>query len=441
MKIAIIVRRLNVNGGTQRQAVSLARELTGLGHNVTLYTLALDEENCYPHILKSLKVVTVSPVRTDATEPANGGAASQSAIYVATADGSRQRSNGVNGREVKRRGFLFLAAKFSGMFRESLMARELAFKIDKDTEILNPHDGIANRVACYFKKYVRDIPSVWSMNDVPLSSWVREKNRRLGLSDKFSLATTAAMRFQDFYEKVFARAQNAIVVLDNFNRNLVKKYLGSSSVVVRSGLDVDEFPFSARPPILGKKVSILTSGILYPHRRFEDVIEAVKILVEQGFDPSLSVIGSKSSSPHYFQKLTDLVKEWKLEDRVHFLGEVPEQELVRAYHSHDCFVFANDLQTWGLAVFEAMSSGLPVIVSRGAGAHEVLTDCQNCILVNPRDPENIARAIREFVLNPRLYQRLSAAGASFVRENISWRRYAEGMLKVFSESRKGIAVR
>ncbi len=405
MKIAIIVRRLNVNGGTQRQAVSLARELKIMGHNVTLYTLVLDEKNCYPHILKSLKVVAA------------------------------------NSREAERRGFLSFAARFSGMFGESLMARHLAFMIDHDTEVLNPHDGIADRAAHYFKKYIRDIPSVWSMNDVPLLSWVREKNRRLGLPDRFSLAAVAAVRFRDFYEKIFARSQDAIVVLDNFNKNLVKKYLSRSSAVVRSGLNADEFPFRERPPIAGKKVSILASGILYPHRRFEDVIEAVKILVEWDFDPSLSVIGNQLSSPDYYQKLAGLVKAWRLENRVRFLGEVPERELVKAYHGHDCFVFANELQTWGLSVFEAQACGLPVVVSRGAGAHEVLTDCKNCILVNPRDPENIARAVREFVLNPKLYQRLSTAGASFVRENISWRRYAKGMLKVFDESRDRIAAR
>ena len=47
MNIAIIIRRLNVKGGAQRQALSLARELKNMGHNVALYTFFYDKDKCF----------------------------------------------------------------------------------------------------------------------------------------------------------------------------------------------------------------------------------------------------------------------------------------------------------------------------------------------------------------------------------------------------------
>lgn len=402
MKIAIIVRRLNVNGGTQRQAVSLARELQIMGHDVVLYTLACDPARCYPHILKDLKV-------KHAEEDFLPGG-----------------------------GLFTMLAKHSGMVRENFMAKRLALMIDPQTEVLNPHDGIADRVAHFFKKHVKKTPVIWSMNDLPLYKWVRTKNKLVGGNSGFKLTQRLAMALQDFLERrLFIPAQDVIVVLDRFNQKLVKHYLGRESAVVRSGIDAREFRFKERKSITGKTVRLLASGILFPHRRFEDAIEALPHLLAWDFDPHLTIIGETSASPAYYEKLLTLMKKRGLSERVKFLGEVPESVLLEAYHHHDIFVFPNKLQTWGLAVFEAMISGMPVIVSRGAGVHEVLTDLKHCILVDPNDPLNIARAARELILAPQLYENLSANGAAYIRNNFSWRNYAENMLKVFNGARGG----
>ncbi|MDZ4260263.1 MAG: hypothetical protein U1A25_01235, partial [Candidatus Sungbacteria bacterium] len=65
------------------------------------------------------------------------------------------------------------------------------------------------------------------------------------------------------------------------------------------------------------------------------------------------------------------------------------------------------------------ASGCPVIVSKTAGASEVLTDGENALLVPPKNPD--------------LYEQLSRKGRLFVEQNISWRKYTEYMLKVFEE--------
>src|SRR5690242_1041935 len=59
MKIALIMHELLVEGGGERQCVSLARELLRMGHNVDLYTSAYDRERCFPEVCSELKITDV----------------------------------------------------------------------------------------------------------------------------------------------------------------------------------------------------------------------------------------------------------------------------------------------------------------------------------------------------------------------------------------------
>jgi glycosyltransferase involved in cell wall biosynthesis len=234
---------------------------------------------------------------------------------------------------------------------------------------------------------------------------------------------------RDFIMNVFVRAQDAIVVLDNLNKEYAKKYFGRDAIIVRSGLDQEQFSYSGKRA--DDKLNILLTGILLPHRRAEDAIEAVKLLHDRGIDANLNIIGRTDMDPHYSEKLMGLVRLRGLADRIKFFGKVTEEDLVKAYRINDAFVFPNYLQTWGLAVFEAMASGMPVIVSKGCGASEVLTDNENALLVEPKQPEQIAWALARLHNERELKPKLSRNGREFVENNISWRKYAENMLEVY----------
>ena len=89
------------------------------------------------------------------------------------------------------------------------------------------------------------------------------------------------------------------------------------------------------------------------------------------------------------------------------------------------------MQTWGLAVFEAMACGLPTIVSNTTGASEVLEHGKNVLLVSPKSPEKIAGKIRRLIDNPFLYKDISKNSIDFVKNSISWQKYTEEMFDVF----------
>ena len=400
MKIALIIRRLNIKGGAQRQVLELARALASRGHTITIYTFAYSPKDCFEDLLRDLRVVVWSGADRKGTEAR-----------------------------------MPYAPFFRGsFFEENRRAKQLAMQIDRDIDLLHPHDQVSYRVAAYYKKCVKNVPSAWMMNDVPTRQYADWYGRRINPDFRVSPLKRVLHWMTDFYDtQKFVRVQDAIAVLDNFNRGNVRLFLGRDAMVVRSGLDIEKFSYVERAPPERDRVTLLTTGIFMRHRRFEDIIEAVKILADRGIRATLTVIGDQENDRKYYEEMRRLVEEEKLGDQIFFAGRVPEEDLVAAYQRHHIFIFANDPQTWGLAVFEAEASGTPVIVSRGAGAHEVLTDGADALLVAPREPRAIADAIARLIDNPALYRGLSKNGRVFVEKNISWERYTDQMLELFQK--------
>lgn len=313
--------------------------------------------------------------------------------------------------------------------------------IDRDVDLLNPHDRVAHRAAAFYKRRIRNVPSVWNTND---THSIRHLIDKLAAVDPGRYAQPwwkhIAYRIRDAYENWrYISAQDAIVVVDKFNQKAVRDYFGREAFVVRNGPNLAQFTYREREAPT-KRVKLLTSGIFFPHRRFEDAIEAVALLVLQGYDPVLRIIGDPAGDPKYAEGLFRLVRERGLARRVEFLKRISETELIERYHEADIFLYPHTMQSNGLAPTEAMACGLPPVVSRGAGVHEIITDRETGILVNPKDPPAIAAAVRELVEHPDLYQRISRQAADYVRRTFTWESYGRRELSVLEHVLRGTPV-
>ena len=178
------------------------------------------------------------------------------------------------------------------------------------------------------------------------------------------------------------------------------------------------------------------AGIFFRHRRFEDGIMAMKILKEKNYDVNLSIVGDYNINKDYFKELVYLAKKSGMEDSVDFAGRVSDEKLLNFYQQSDIFLFPNHWQSWGLVVFEAMACGLPSIVSKTAGASEVLTDGENALLVEPFKPEDIITAVAKLIDNPDLYVKISRQGRELVEKSISWPLMAQKVSAIFKETLK-----
>jgi glycosyltransferase involved in cell wall biosynthesis len=120
--------------------------------------------------------------------------------------------------------------------------------------------------------------------------------------------------------------------------------------------------------------------------------------------------------------LRDRVAAAGLADRVTFTGYVPEAEKAEHFNLADVFVFPSALEGFGLAVGEAMSSGLPVVASDRGSIPELLVDSEGGFLCDPARPAQFVEALVRLLRDSALRAKQGAANTDRVDRWFRWER-------------------
>lgn len=153
----------------------------------------------------------------------------------------------------------------------------------------------------------------------------------------------------------------------------------------------------------------------YKRKGLDALLQALKQLPPE---VQLAVAGKPGAAAPYVQQVRDL----GLASRVHFLG--PQDDLMPAYRAADCLVHPTLEDTYAMVVLEAMSHGLPVVVSGPVycGISRELHDGQDALLLHdPRNTADIARLARAVLDDVHLADRLREQGLGFAQAR-SWGR-------------------
>ncbi len=117
-----------------------------------------------------------------------------------------------------------------------------------------------------------------------------------------------------------------------------------------------------------------------------------------------------------------LAEELAIADKVHFLGQIPNEQLPAFYHAADLFVLpaTHRSEAFGLVQVEAMAAGLPIISTElGTGTSWVNQHDETGLVVPPRDAPALAQAISALLAEPDRRQRMGQAGRERARREFS----------------------
>ncbi len=178
---------------------------------------------------------------------------------------------------------------------------------------------------------------------------------------------------------------------------------------------------------------LLYTGTIRPQKNIPRMVEAFAVLrgdLENHpvySDLRLIIIGDEvSRNPTVRQA----VNKTHMEQAVRFLGFVPFDTLRVFYESAAAFVFPSLYEGFGLPPLEAMASGTPVVTSNVSSLPEVTGDA--AMIVNPDNVFDIARGIREVLLDVSLRRDLVARGYSQAA-SFSWDVTAREVLDTYRE--------
>lgn len=116
-----------------------------------------------------------------------------------------------------------------------------------------------------------------------------------------------------------------------------------------------------------------------------------------------------------------------------FVGYVPEREKVEYYNLADFLLFPSAMEGFGLAVAEAMSCELPVVVSDRGSLPELVVDGEGGFLVDPADRDGFARKALLLSGDPLLRRKLGSANGERVERLYRWDHCARATARVYEE--------
>jgi len=140
-------------------------------------------------------------------------------------------------------------------------------------------------------------------------------------------------------------------------------------------------------------------------KQIANVIRAFGLVHQRHPHMRLVVAGGKSPG---FEQLEQVVDELKLQSAISFPGRISTQEKIDLYRRARVYVSQSLYEGFGAAIAEAMSCGLPVVVSPVGSVPEVVGDCG--LYSSADDLEQIAGNITRLLTDSSLWRQLSDCG-------------------------------
>ena len=354
--IAFLIKELDIRGGTHKQFMKLLDYTERQGESFFIITKKCDFKKTYPDFKKYEEQIRVFPYEKLTKNPLK-------------------------------------------LLRQMSTLRNMVSSAD----CVNIHDGGFETLL----PALRGKRVVWQVNDLPYCfKYGASANTKITLRRKIlkRYLTFCRRYVTEFCVNV---TKNAERIKEAFNRDAHVFYCGIEPVGVSRDIEGTFSRFKER------KINILSSGVFFPYRNYETQVAVIDNLRKQGIDATLKIIGSTFLNKEYAFKIQSMIDESNLREHITICGQVDEIEFRKLHSEADIFMFINVDQSWGLAVFEAMSCGLPVIVSNSVGATEILTDGNNSIFVNPKDKETILTIVLRLMRDEYLYRQISSNSRQF----------------------------
>ena len=176
----------------------------------------------------------------------------------------------------------------------------------------------------------------------------------------------------------------------------------------------------------GDRLIILALGRMVYKKGFEYLIQAVPSIVSEFPQARVVFVGGGP----LLSDMQHLAAELKVQDSIHFVGEVPWTQVPLYDQMCDIFVVPSILDHEGnldgqpTIIAEAMVCSKPIVASRVAGIPLIIEDGINGLLVQEKSADELSKAIRKLLASAELRRKMGEANRKKVDTTLNWRNVA-----------------
>jgi glycosyltransferase involved in cell wall biosynthesis len=176
--------------------------------------------------------------------------------------------------------------------------------------------------------------------------------------------------------------------------------------------------------------TFLYAGDLIPRKGVMHLVNAFASVISEFPHAKLLIIG-KEENQQYAADVKNRTQELGLGERIHFLPRLPQQELADYMGQAAVFVFPTYSEGLPRVVFEAMSTGLPILSTAVSGIPEIVQEGETGILLQPGDEAELSEKMRWFLEHPQETQEMGRKAYAFACASFSSEAYVQGYRQMF----------
>ncbi|MCP6718831.1 MAG: glycosyltransferase family 4 protein [Patescibacteria group bacterium] len=242
------------------------------------------------------------------------------------------------------------------------------------------------------------------------------------------VVTVQRLEKNSFLRKLVYRNAKTCIAASSAIKDYFIEIGSKDIVVIPNGIDLRRFSNLDRKENRAKlgldnKFTIMTIARLEKVKGIRYLIQSLPLL---DINYQLLIVGDGSER----ESLENMVKKLGLDNKVEFLGQIQNEKIPDYLIVADCSILPSLKEGFGIVILEAIASKVPVVATRVGGILDIIEDEKTGLLVESKNPDQIAKAIYRIYSQPELARDL-VANASLNLVKYDWQNITGEVHKIY----------
>jgi len=242
-------------------------------------------------------------------------------------------------------------------------------------------------------------------------------------------------KIQKIFIKKIINDASAISVANEYEKKIFLEFNKNSKIeIIRNGVNLETLVSKEN---FKNKYKINNKFILFVGRF--SIIKGIKTLIQ-----AFNIIQNENKFPDinliimgvdfgYEKDMDKLIHTLNLSKKIIVIKNPPREDVISAYGESEFLVLPSQWELSPLVPLESFAFKKPVISTKSHGIPFTVKDNENGILVEPDDPEQLSKAINKLLFDNKLRDKLGLSGYNFVHEECNSISMAKNSLKLYEE--------
>jgi len=263
-------------------------------------------------------------------------------------------------------------------------------------------------------------------------------SQRSGVTDLLDVFASESEKYP-FFVRVLKKIQlhvaqeaQTIVVPSQYLKKIVSAWgveSGKISVIYNAfnAPQVSSTKQELHNMLLSSHPTIVSAGRLVPWKGFDTIISVLPLIAKTIPEIRFVILGDGPDR----LKLETCAKDHGVENRVMFMGNVPQDELFRYIKAAEAFVLNTSYEGFSHQILEVLALETPILTTRAGGNVEIIESGKNGLLIDYNDREALCAGVIALLTDPVHAHELAQAGSRTI-QNYSEARMLEEISKILN---------